>query len=89
MFVSIAEGWMIDAKADSLLMQMRARWNKVPRKTVQAIRSASMAQLNAWLVRILDAQSIEEVMAEPAPKPRAKRRVAARSEHQASAEDCL
>ena len=39
------------------------RWGEVPAKTVRTIRKATQVQLNAWLVRFVHAQSIEDVLA--------------------------
>ena len=51
-------------KAGTLLRQLSRRFGPVVAGAEQRIRQANEAQLDAWLDRILDAQSVEDVLAD-------------------------
>ena len=48
-----------EGKADDLKRLLRRRFNAVPPWAAQRIDAASIAQLDAWLDGIFDAQSVE------------------------------
>ena len=68
-----------EGKADTLLTQLTQRFNQIPPTTERRVRKASEARLDAWLGRILVADSIEDVFqnvraSRTNPKPRSNAR---------------
>ena len=57
-----AEG-LAEGQARSLLLQMGRRFGPVAEPVRKRVAGASSAELDAWLIRILDAGSVDEVLA--------------------------
>ena len=57
-----AEG-LAEGQARSLLLQMGRRFGPVAEPMRERVAGASSAELDAWLIRILDAGSVDEVLA--------------------------
>jgi len=51
-----------EGKADILLRQLAQRFRQLDRVTVNRIRSGSPEQLDRWLDRVLDAQTLDAVL---------------------------
>ena len=45
-----------------LLKMMAARFGKIPRKIIKRVETADLATIENWSIRLLDAQSLEEVL---------------------------
>lgn len=60
-----AEG-RAEAKAETLLRQLRRRFGPLPEAARDRILAADLATLDLWLDRVLDAASLEEVLASSA-----------------------
>ena len=81
MFVSIADHYrnegriegerkgerkgIVKGKAGMLLKQIRYRWGGVPEAAVRTIERAKEPQLDVWLLRVLDAKTVEDVFVDP------------------------
>lgn len=50
---------------EGLLKLLRARFGDVPEAAVARIQAASIAQLDAWLDRILTAATLDDVLVQP------------------------
>ncbi|CAK0779014.1 transposase [uncultured Gammaproteobacteria bacterium] len=50
-----------EGKADTLLRQLSRRFKTLPAGVEERVRAAGMDQLNEWLDRILDAQTLDDV----------------------------
>lgn len=59
-----AEGQVV-AKAETLLRQLRHRFGEVPTAAAARVRAADGDRLDAWLDRVIDAPTLEAVLAEP------------------------
>jgi len=59
----LRQGAML-GRADTLMRQLRHRFDSVPAAAEQRIRQADMAHLDAWLDRILEGKTVEEVLAD-------------------------
>ena len=54
-----------EGKVDTILVLLNERFGKVPTKAKRRISSASEAQLDVWIRRVLKAKSIDELLADP------------------------
>ena len=50
-------------KADSLLVLLRLKFNRVPGEAESKVRSASTEQLDAWTAAVLTAANLDELLA--------------------------
>ena len=55
------EQGVIQGEAQLLICQIEARFNKLDASQISRIKSASASELEAWSLRILDAESVDEV----------------------------
>ena len=51
-----------EGKKETLLIQLGAKFGKVPRAVVERVNAASTAQIDRWIKRILTADSLAELM---------------------------
>jgi hypothetical protein len=58
------EKGLAKGKADTLLELLEKRFGSLPADVVARIHSADVRQLDDWLLRILDARSLDEVFAD-------------------------
>ena len=54
-----------NGKADTLTRQLQRRFGDLPRWASQKIADAELSTLEEWSLRILDAPTIESVLADP------------------------
>ena len=67
MMTTLTEKWKaegrVEGRAGTLLLQMGRRFGPVAEPVRERVAGASAAELDAWLVRMLDAGSVDEVLA--------------------------
>ncbi len=51
-------------RAETLLKQLERKFGAVPSATAERIQQASIDELDRWALRVLDATSLDEVLAD-------------------------
>jgi hypothetical protein len=52
----------VEGKADVLLRLLEIKFGRLPKATVKRVRSATTAELDRWVERVLTASSLDEVL---------------------------